>query len=235
MLARRDLSRVESQLNLANFDQNQNHQRVLLSRSQGSVGQPHRLYERESEFHGQQLRPPFRVYGFRRERVHGRRLYDLRQALCVRAEQGCWGGFLACSRSLSSSAAPSSLSSPPSSSRTPTPFGSRLDSHLGPQGAGGAAVKEIAKNTDVEGARARREAREVKPMCSGISDFILWGRTLGAAVAVLYTDELAKDWRNKDVILPITGLILDSPWSSLNSLVEEMIKRAARKGLVVPR
>ena len=93
----------------------------------------------------------------------------------------------------------------------------------------------MAKNTDVEGARARREARELKPTCSGISDFILWGRTLGAAVAVLCANDLAKDWRGSSEILPITGLILDSPWSSLNLLVEEMIKRAARKGLVVPR
>ena len=58
----------------------------------------------------------------------------------------------------------------------------------------------------------------------------------GAATAILYAQKICSDWRGGGRKgPPLVGLILDTPWSNMDLLVEEMLQRGAKQGIAVPK
>ena len=57
-----------------------------------------------------------------------------------------------------------------------------------------------------------------------VSSIALWGRSMGAATALMYA--------SRDPT--ISGMILDSAFTDLNTLIEEMVERGKRQGIAVP-
>lgn len=57
-----------------------------------------------------------------------------------------------------------------------------------------------------------------------VSNVALWGRSMGAATALMYGD--------RDPL--IAGMILDSPFSDLTQLFNEMLENARKQGMAVP-
>mmetsp|Transcript_29391 Transcript_29391/g.80750 ORF Transcript_29391/g.80750 Transcript_29391/m.80750 type:complete len:593 (-) Transcript_29391:2828-4606(-) len=58
-----------------------------------------------------------------------------------------------------------------------------------------------------------------------VSKIVLWGRSMGAATALLYAT-------SRDA--SISGMILDSPFSDLTQLFNEMVEKARDEGIAVP-
>ena len=57
-----------------------------------------------------------------------------------------------------------------------------------------------------------------------VSSIALWGRSMGAATALMYA--------SRDPT--ISGMVLDSAFTDLNTLIEEMVERGKRQGIAVP-